>query len=245
MSGQNWRTEVDAVDYFGHQQKKVNLADRRPVIRRPADLVGPGIGPNAITITDFNDLLATFNGYYAAEPGAQNAPTDDQSFTGFTVSEGAMGGTQAFYGMTDGRQYTRVFNRSEKDPATLFWGPWSPAVSSADLAAMGDRATILERRVDELHPLYTGALYFWLTNGPPGYAVSGTAEFGLTFPTVPAVWAIKGSNAGGSGDMTVSLVDQITRTDCRITVLNTGPNLATFEDLRIRWFAQEVIVSTS
>lgn len=39
--GSNWRTEVDAEDYFGHQKKKLDIADRRPLIRR-----GSGLGSN-------------------------------------------------------------------------------------------------------------------------------------------------------------------------------------------------------
>lgn len=42
MSGEeDWRIDSNAEIYFGHQQKKVNVADRRPVIRKAADIVGP------------------------------------------------------------------------------------------------------------------------------------------------------------------------------------------------------------
>lgn len=71
---QNWREEINAADYFGHQKKKQEIENRRPVIRRASDLVGPGIGASAVRITDFNDILATYNGYYSARAGAYSAP---------------------------------------------------------------------------------------------------------------------------------------------------------------------------
>lgn len=71
---QNWRTDTNAQDYFTHQKKQIQVSDRRPVIRRASDLVGPGIGASAIRISDFNDLSVLYNGYYSAVPGVLNGP---------------------------------------------------------------------------------------------------------------------------------------------------------------------------
>lgn len=125
MSGQNWRTEIDAVDYFLHQNKQLEVADRRPVVRKASDLVGPGIGANTVRITDYSDLLATFNGYYSSETGADNAPNSVEDFVGFVVSDAAFGGTQVFTGITSGTEYRRRFTRSPVDPEALSWSDWT------------------------------------------------------------------------------------------------------------------------
>jgi hypothetical protein len=137
MSSQNWRTEVDAVDYFGHQKKRVELEQRRPVVRRAADLVGPGIGGAAIRVTDFNSVLATFNGYYSAEPGALNAPTTDEAFVGSTVSDQWLGGSQTVTGLTTGYEYSRTFSRNISDPTVLSWSAWQ-SVERVPASAMAN-----------------------------------------------------------------------------------------------------------
>ena len=135
MSEQNWRTEVTAEDYFLHAKKDAQIESRRPVIRTASDLVGPGIGATAVRITDFNDLLATFNGYYSVAAGALGAPTDDEGFIGSVVSDAELGGAQTFTGLITGTEYRRTFTRSPTDPEALGWSDWSggriPATVSA------------------------------------------------------------------------------------------------------------------
>jgi len=89
MSQQGWRIETDAQDYFGHQKKQLTLADRRPVIRKASDLVGPGLDYNATRLDDFNDLLGRYNGYYAATAGVRNAPVQWATTTGSALAAGA------------------------------------------------------------------------------------------------------------------------------------------------------------
>lgn len=132
MSDQNWRTDVDAGDYFLHQKKQLQVADRRPVIRQASDIgLGPGIGASAVRLDDYNDLLATFNGYYAAVPGALNAPDsilpliDRESFVGQVISDATLGGQQIFTGLVSGSVFRRTFNRSSEDPEAIGWGPWT------------------------------------------------------------------------------------------------------------------------
>lgn len=125
---QNWRTEVDAQDYFGHQKKQLNLADRRPVIRRPSDLVGPGINIHATRITNFNDPLVTFNGFFSAAPAATNAPTNTGAYIGWVSSDAELGGIQLFTNLNNGTTYRRTFTRNALDPdshSALIWGAWA------------------------------------------------------------------------------------------------------------------------
>lgn len=124
MTQQNWRTETDAVDYFGNQKKTLAVADRRPVIRKAGDIVGPGIAGEATRITDFNDILATFNGYYAADVGAASAPNNTDTFLGHVEMDPTFGGKQTFTSLQTGEDYTRVFTRSPADPDAISWGGW-------------------------------------------------------------------------------------------------------------------------
>lgn len=122
---QNWRIEENAGDYFGHQRKQLQVADRRPVIRRASDLVGPGIGLSATRITSFNSELATFNGFYSAVEGTPGAPDSGQAFMGWVVMDEEIGGIQMFYGFDDGLLYRRLFKRDPADLETIHWQPWN------------------------------------------------------------------------------------------------------------------------
>lgn len=122
---QNWRTETNAEDYFGHQKKQLQVADRRPVIRRADQLVGPGIASTAVRITDFNDLLAQFNGFFSTLDDVLNGPAVEQYYVGTVVSDSELGGVQAFYGMENGILYRRIFTRNPGDPESISWGLWA------------------------------------------------------------------------------------------------------------------------
>lgn len=133
MSGQqNWRTEVDALDYFQHQKKQAAVDNRRPVIRKASDLVGPGIGANATVITNFNDTLATFDGYFSAAAGTANAPTAGQAYVGIVTSDSTLGGMQVFHGLTDGGTYKRLFTRNPADASSIAWGAWVASQGNTD-----------------------------------------------------------------------------------------------------------------
>lgn len=241
MSDQNWRTETNAGDYFGHQQKQLKIADRRPVIRNATDLVGPGITSNAVRITNFNDVLATFDGYFSADIGATNAPNATDAFVGYVSSDAELGGTQQFSDLTSQVVWTRTFTRSPLDASTIRWSTWK---ASTDLTArvtflegantaLAARVTALEQKV-----LHTGVLFFFMTNVPPGGTALGDVTFSPTLPATPVCWAIKNGFVTGSSQTIVSSVDNVGVTGCRLTLLNVGSTNATFTDLPIRWFAQ-------
>lgn len=125
---QNWRIETNAADYFGHRKKAAEVEGRRPVIRKASDLVGPGVGAEATRITDFNDVLARFNGFFSALPGAANEPTTAApvpvGFVGFVSSDPELGGVQLFTDLANGDRFQRVFLRSPYDPDAITWQPW-------------------------------------------------------------------------------------------------------------------------
>lgn len=125
MGEEGWRTPVDAHDYLLGEKKRLALDQRRPVIRRASDLVGPGIASGAVRISDFNDPLATFNGYYSAVAGAPNAPTTTEAFIGQVVSDEELGGRQVFTGLSTNTEYSRTFSRNPSDVNALVWGKWT------------------------------------------------------------------------------------------------------------------------
>jgi len=122
---QNWRTGVTAGDYLLHQKKQGQIDNRRPVIRKASDLVGPGIAATAVRISDFNDTLATFDGFFSADTDAINGPGGgDEAFVGTVVSDAELGGRQTFAGLTSGDAYQRVFTRNPMDATAIYWGSW-------------------------------------------------------------------------------------------------------------------------
>lgn len=121
---ENWRTEIDAQDFFGNQKKRSAIEQRRPLLRQASDFVGPGIGVSSTRITNFNDILALCNGYFSCVAGTTNAPTSTQAFTGYVIMDAEFGGQQVFRGMTTGTQYVRIARRNPSDPDSITWGAW-------------------------------------------------------------------------------------------------------------------------
>lgn len=121
----NWRpTETDSAIFFGNQKKRQAIEARRPVLRKASDLVGPGIAGAAVRVTNWNDTLALFNGYFSSLPGAQAAPNSVENFTGFTVMDTDIGGIQTLTGMASGAEYKRIFTRNPSDPSSVAFGLW-------------------------------------------------------------------------------------------------------------------------
>jgi len=122
----NWRIETNSEDYFGQQKKKAQVADRRPVIRKASDLVGPGIGASAVRLTDLNDVVATYNGYFSAGLGADNSPDPTaDALVGWVTTDSEFGGGQFFMRLSDGVVFTRTFLRAPWSPSSIIWGTWA------------------------------------------------------------------------------------------------------------------------
>lgn len=173
MSGeQDWRFQTDAETMLGAQKKTLAVADRRPVIRKAADLVGPGINAQATRITDYNNLLATYNGYYSSVAGAFGAPSDTEDFVGITVMDSLLGGFQLFTGLGTGTgkgaTYRRRFHRNPADASSIFWDAW----------------------VNESTPAGepVGMIGVWMKATPPAkhLILDGSSFSGTTYPDLAA-----------------------------------------------------------
>jgi hypothetical protein len=87
MGGQNnYRQIITTDDWMRDMEKRTLHESRRPQIRTASDLLGPGIGPQAIEIRDWNDEVTSFNGFFYSTPGAQNSPDPARYWMGYVIA---------------------------------------------------------------------------------------------------------------------------------------------------------------
>lgn len=74
----DWPIEIDFNDSYRNMQKRMHRQERRPSgFTSASQMLGPGAGPFAVLINDWNDEAATFTGVFYSTPGAMNAPDAD------------------------------------------------------------------------------------------------------------------------------------------------------------------------
>lgn len=189
----DWRIETDAEDYFQNQKKTLSVADRRPVIRKASDLVGPGIDAQAVGITDMNAEIATFNGFFsinalisAAIPNpvaTQHVPEPGQ-FVVVVTSDDEMGGSQTATSLSTGEVWTRVFLRHPASPSTILYQSW--------------------KRVSGIHP--GTILMFGGSSTPAGYLPLTGSSAAVCRTQYAALFAAIGTTWGpGDGVTTFDL----------------------------------------
>lgn len=135
MSDQNWVVPTDALEFFSQQNRRIGQEERRPSVRKASDLLGPGIAPYAVPLTDFNSDMAAFNGLFIAEPStpyANNGPDNTKWWVGQTVADQFNGGWQMFStfqpGDLVGARHTimvRSFSLAP-DSNARFYSDWQP-----------------------------------------------------------------------------------------------------------------------
>lgn len=87
MAGHNsWRQMVNYGDWMGQIEKRLLNVERQPVISHATDLLGPGAGPYAVQIKDWNADEATFVGVFYSNPteGQANSPDNNRYWMGET-----------------------------------------------------------------------------------------------------------------------------------------------------------------
>lgn len=130
MSAHNWNTAQDMSTWMRHMEKRVMSQERRPVVSEAADLLGPGAGPYAVHISDWNDEATTFNGTYFSDPadGQINSPNDAWCWMGETF------GTEEGFGW---QRLTRYKLDPSNPPGTGSWDQYRrrffPISDSGDL----------------------------------------------------------------------------------------------------------------
>lgn len=206
---QNWRTGTDAGDYFLHQKKQLQMADRRPVLHKASDLVGPGIGKFTTRLDDLNSVAATFDGYFSALSTAFNAPSNTENFVGVVSADEILGGVQTFWGLTSGTMYRRVFTKNPQIPEFISYQAWSqeaaPPVPPPPVLIQSGESALVFSSSD---------------------TTSGTITFPTAFP-VSVVPVVVATHIGGAG-MTVG-VQSVTETDFLLSArYGAGPLTGSF-----------------
>lgn len=111
MSGANgWRIPQDFETQQRHLEKRLMNEERRPAVTRASDLLGPGAGPYAVQVFDWNSDDAAFVGVYYSSPdeGQSNSPDDAKHWIGETF------GTAGGYGF---QRATEVYTQPPGTPS--------------------------------------------------------------------------------------------------------------------------------
>lgn len=107
------RPAVDFADWMRSMERRLIALERRPAVHAAAQLLGPGIGPQATLTSDWNDEATLFNGMFYSAPGAQHSPDDARGWIGWSLVDADGSGYQrvASYGAdpSPGEAYTRGF----------------------------------------------------------------------------------------------------------------------------------------
>lgn len=95
----NWpHPDDDPELYLRHQEKRIANEQRRPMVRKASDILGPGFAPFATQLIDWNADEAAFNGYFWSDTGALNTPVGVgvSVWMGITISSGTIGFQQVW-----------------------------------------------------------------------------------------------------------------------------------------------------
>jgi hypothetical protein len=134
----SWRIPIDFKDWMQNIEKRMLNEERRPLISSATDLMGPGAGPFANRVLDWNSDEAAFTGvfYSVPEGGQANSPDNTLSWIGEVFS------------IEDGSGFQRL---------TQFW----PNTSTADIPGWPGSVVPLVRRRHFVSPTGQRAYSTW------------------------------------------------------------------------------------
>lgn len=147
VQDKNWSPPSTGADVMGQMEKRVRREERRPLVRKAADLMGPSLGPYAVEVEDLNDEAATFNGILSVPIGALNGPLSTVPLVGEVHGIAGVGGRQTLstYRAIDAphRTWARTYNYIA-GTTTIIWGDW---VEGAGADSDEGRGTTTERNI--------------------------------------------------------------------------------------------------
>ena len=91
------RAIVTHQDWMNDAQRRMAAQERRRHISTAAELLGPGVAPQAVRVTDWNDEVFAFNGFYYCETGALNSPDDTKAWIGYSLADPDGNGVQILW----------------------------------------------------------------------------------------------------------------------------------------------------
>ncbi len=127
-------------DVHSSQTKAIGQLQRRPPIRQASDLLGPGFGPTATLIQDWNDDQTAFNGFfYSIAPSVHNGPDATVSWAGITIAEvdGTFGVQRVWASHTSSPDIPREYYRTWRDPSASGIRSYTAWTGSTDWATTG------------------------------------------------------------------------------------------------------------
>lgn len=136
MGDNNYPTPFTLDELMSQSERRLAKVERRVNIRTAADILGPGYGPYAVEVGDFNAENARFSGVFFANPGAANTPDEDKLWVMRTLSTSEGVGVQVAYTAraVDGgfSQWSRSFYRL---PGSIEYTAWTEGGGGTSLEA--------------------------------------------------------------------------------------------------------------
>lgn len=135
MSGTG-RPRITFPDLLREYERRDMHEARRPAPSSAADLLGPGLAPQAVQLSDWSDDSIGFTGFYYSQPGALNSPDPALFWIGTSITDPAGTGVQRVTAYDDGQfgidlypawpgvTYTRGFNTA--GGTSRLYSAWVP-----------------------------------------------------------------------------------------------------------------------
>lgn len=140
MGGVSNRPQMEGMGgWMRDIERRLVQEERRPSIRSAQQILGPGFGPFATEIVDWNSDEALFTGQFYSLVGSLNSPDPLDAWIGETHSISSGSGVQVLSAFLGGdARYHRSFITIPGSLATYSawlpiegtWAPWTPTVTA-------------------------------------------------------------------------------------------------------------------
>lgn len=108
--------QVDAKDWMRDKEKRLSNEEARPQIKQASDLMGPGLAPFAVKLSDWSSDEAAFNGIFYSDAGALNSPAPGASWIGTVYATADGRGIQQVRQLGGGAQPQAEYIRGFQSP---------------------------------------------------------------------------------------------------------------------------------
>jgi hypothetical protein len=98
----NWPQVTDGEGWLRNMEKTMIRQERRSQVTEASDLMGPGLGPFAVQVLDWNAEETFFNGFFYSAPGAINSPNGLLWWMGQVIATPDGHGIQQVWNFRDG-----------------------------------------------------------------------------------------------------------------------------------------------
>jgi hypothetical protein len=123
MSMSGWSTPEDMGTWMADQGRKTGELERRVRVPSAKQILGPGLGPWAVRLFDWNDEKTLYNGVFYSEVGAANSPDPTKAWIGSSwATQDGRGAQEVTQVGTSRPVYRRTF--ATAPGATPVFTPW-------------------------------------------------------------------------------------------------------------------------